>query len=664
MFDNFAKRAVSCAAAWLIAASVAAEAGQFSAPKSSSTSVSGDLLVRVDDGRAIWSAPSATVPFRWTVGPALSDASVSAGWRITKLDCDPVLTGSCLVSLARGASDRRLLVPVEVTTPGTIPVENAGPRNIFSLAFDSKRRIGWFAANKMGGDATNDVTPGVYVWRTDPAINEATRHPEEGDDSALHLASVRPANPAGTLLINRGDSHHWDLFNAEGSKILWRMGTPGMFLFDDASGIYYARDGSDEGDLSAFRLVPTDGKSEPAEEPIYEARTGDSDRPPLSYSAAIGPVSLGYGGEERVLARLASGALIAITAADGLHQLREICRPAIGAPAIAMRNPVLDAVATAGVEYSLQAKGWRPTAVIVRRLSIAGALTQAVVADDRPVSETTFPPICGTTRLRAIALPADVNNRDVAERLPAGVTLRTNETKADDGTRIVYRLIGAPDRPGRTMVRVYGASGLRVIPAPQTDFERAWIQQGNTLVIPTLRGDGGPTGAWRTAGQGDYKKRTAADLNAVVRALEAGGVAKAGEIILAGVSAGGFVAAREALDHPEHYRAAILISAVLDINLLVAQMPDKVVEFGPAVGGFDDWFGGPRPAGDHPPFFLIIHAKDDDRVSVENALSFVGFLKSKHYKGAMTLTETGGHEVADAPDVSRWIMENLPNESH
>ena len=663
MIDSFAKRTVACVAAWLIVHPFAARASEPLTPKSSSTFADGDLLVRVDNGGAIWWAPSAIIPFRWTAGPALSDVSVATGWRITKLDCDPVLTGRCLVSLARGGSDRRLLVPADVKTPGTIPVEDAGPRNIFSLAFDAKRGIAWFAANKMGGDAANDVSPGVYVWRTDPAINEATRRPEEGGDGALHLASVRSADPPGTLLINRGASHHWDLFDAEGSKILWRMGTPGLFLFSDASGIYYARNGSDEGDLSAYRLIPPSSKNKPAEESIYEAHAGDPNRPPLSHSAAIGSVTFGYGGEERVLARLASGALVAITEAGGLHQLREICRPSAGSPAIAAPNPALEAAGAGGVEYSLQAKGWQPNAVIVSRISVAGALTQAVVADDRPASEATAPPICGSTRLRATALPADASNLGVAGRLTADVTLRTAETKADDGVRIVYRLIGAPERPGRTMVRVYGAAGVRALPVLQNDLERTWVEQGNTLVIPTLRGDGGPTEAWRTEGQGDYKKRTTADLNAVVRALEAGGVAKRGEVILAGVSAGGFAAAREALDHPEHYKAAILVSAALDINLLAAESPENVVEFGSASGGFDDWFGAPKPAGDHSPLFLIVHAQDDDRVSVNNALSFVEFLKSKSYKGAMTLTETGGHAIGNAPDVSRWIMENLPKGS-
>lgn len=662
MIDSVAKRTVACIAAWLIVHPQAVGAGE-PPPRSSSTFVNGDLLVRVDDGKAIWSASSSTVPFRWTAGPALSDASVSAGWRITKLDCDPVQTGRCLVSLALGASERQILRPANVKIAGPISVEGAEPKNIFNLAFDAERRIGWFAANKVGGDATKDVAPGVYVWRTDPAINEATRRPEEGDNGALHLASVRPANPAGTLLINRGGEGHWDLFNAEGNKFLWRMGTPGMFLFDDASGLYYARNGSDEGDLSAYRLIPPSAKTEPAEEPIYEARAGDPSRPLLAYSAAVGSVTFGYGGEERVLARLASGALIAITEADGLHHLREICRPAAGAPAIVARNPALEATGNTAVEYSLQAKGWQPAAVIVSRISVAGALTQLVVADDRPASASSSPPACGTTRLRATALPADANSRNIADRVPASVALRTSETWADDGARIVYRLIGLPDRPGRTMVRVYGAAGARALPVLQNDFERAWVEQGNTLVIPTLRGDGGPTRAWRTAGQGDYKKRTAADLNAVVRALEADRVAKPGEIILAGVSAGGFTAAREALDHPEHYRAVILVSAALDINLLAAASPENVVEFGPPSGGFDDWFGAPKPAGDHAPLFLIVHAQDDDRVSVNNALSFVGFLKSKSYKGAMTLTETGGHAIGNAPDVSRWIMENLPKET-
>ncbi|TXI84893.1 MAG: hypothetical protein E6Q40_08600 [Cupriavidus sp.] len=254
---------------------------------------------------------------------------MAAGWRITKLDCDPVLTGSCLVSLARGASDRQLLVPADIKTPGTISVENAGAKNIFSLAFDAKRRIGWFAAHKMGGVAADDVSPGVYVWRTAAAIDEATRRSEEGSEGALHLASVRPSNPAGTLLINRGGSHHWDLFDAEGSKILWRMDTPGQFLFDDATSPYYARNVSDAGDLSAFRLILPGASSAPAEETIYEARTGDPTRPPLAYSAAVGSVTFGYGGEERVLARLASGALVAgPLSLDGwLHARRARARP-------------------------------------------------------------------------------------------------------------------------------------------------------------------------------------------------------------------------------------------------------------------------------------------------------------------------------------------------
>lgn len=662
MIDSFAKRTAACVVGWLVVHPPAA-ASEPLAPKASSTFANGDLLVRVDDGRAVWSASSATIPLHWTAGPALPDTSVAAGWRITKLDCDPVQTERCLVSLARGASERQLFRPANVRSSGLITVESAESRNVFSLAFDAKRQIAWFGARSMGGDAAKDLPSGVYVWPIDRAITEATPRPEEGSDGALHLASVRPTDPASTLVINRGDNDHWDLFTADGDKILWRMGTPGQFLFNDASGAYYARNASDNDDLSAFRLIAPSAQNEPAEESIYEARAGDPSRPPLAYSAAVGSVAFGYGGEERVLARLASGALIAITEADGRHQLREICRPSTGAPVIAVQNPALEAAGSSGVEYSLHAKGWQPTAVVVSEISVAGALTQVVVADDRPTSASTAPPVCGTSRLRATALPADATNQQIAGRLPAGTTLRTAETKADDGARIVYRLIGAPERPGRTMVRVYGAAGVRALPVLQNDFERAWVEQGNTLVIPTLRGDGGPTSAWRTAGQGDYKKRTTADLNAVVRALEADHVAKPGEIILAGVSAGGFAAAREALDHPEHYRAAILLSAALDISLLAAASPENVVEFGPASGSFDDWFGAPKPSSDHAPLFLIIHAQDDDRVSVNNALSFVGFLKSKSYKGAMILPETGGHTVSNAREVSRWIMENLPKET-
>lgn len=347
-----------------------------------------------------------------------------------------------------------------------------------------------------------------------------------------------------------------------------------------------------------------------------------------------GPPAVEEAGPERsagaTLHPLRSG-LLAVVRSDQGIRLGELC----GAPgAVTFRS--LPAFASGYGRFQLEGGS---DFALVTATDLWGQISQSRI--DAPGA--------ADRRLRACTAPA-LELQGLTGRPSSGLTIVSAEVERG-GYDVRYAILGANPAQGRLLARPYGAADLPTAEYVVTPVERAWIEAGGRILVPTLTGD---AGAPSTPRPGDHKAQATADLIAALEDAVAKGWAIPGEIELLGTSAGAFVAARTAVTRPDLFRSVVLIAGALDLSLLAGQ-PVLAAEFGPVEGGFAAWYQG-RPAPERAPRFLLYHAADDVRVPIASASNFAQYLKSLGYRGEFVESDRGGHQVGLLADTAPRIM--------
>lgn len=196
---------------------------------------------------------------------------------------------------------------------------------------------------------------------------------------------------------------------------------------------------------------------------------------------------------------------------------------------------------------------------------------------------------------------------------------------ADDGTPIELVVTGEAAGPAPLLLEVYGGFGVVDLPSFEPSVA-AWCALGGLHVTARIRGGGGRGSSWHEQARGARKARAVADTVAVARALVEWGLTAAEQLVIAGASHGGLVAASAVLAAPGVAAGAACTAAPLDPHRISEHPLGELwtAEFGdpqdPAVrAAMDDYAPLRRltrwPAGAPLPRFLLTTFAADTRVA-------------------------------------------------
>lgn len=278
----------------------------------------------------------------------------------------------------------------------------------------------------------------------------------------------------------------------------------------------------------------------------------------------------------------------------------------------------------------------------------------ALSTDDDVATATglTFSEATTWVRLEAPGRAPVVVPLDEPAALPTGsVTSRLLEVVADDGTALEVVVTGSPSTPAPTLLEVYGGFGVVDVPRFEPSVA-AWCALGGLHVTARVRGGGGPRSSWHEQARGARKGRAVADAVDVARGLVARGLTSPQQLVVAGASHGGLIAASAALAAPGLVAGAACTAAPLD--------PHRLVE-SPLAHAWIDEFGDPDdeavraamddysplrrsqrwPRGAPMPRFLLTTFAEDARVCpvatdrFSDALRSRGATVQRHHRPAM-----------------------------
>ncbi|GAA2081879.1 hypothetical protein GCM10009821_23260 [Aeromicrobium halocynthiae] len=234
---------------------------------------------------------------------------------------------------------------------------------------------------------------------------------------------------------------------------------------------------------------------------------------------------------------------------------------------------------------------------------------------------------------------------------PTGLRSRLVTVTAEDGTPLELVVTGSRSGPVPTLLEVYGGFGLVDVPRFEPSVA-AWCDVGGLHVTARVRGGGGHRSPWHEQARGPRKGRAVADTVAVARALVDRGMTSPQQLVVAGASHGGLVAASAALAAPGLLAGAACTAAPLDPHRL-AEHPlarawteefgdpgddavrEAMDDYSP-LRRLDRW---PRPS--PLPRFLLTTFAEDSRVSssatdrFETALRSRGAEVQRHHRPAM-----------------------------
>ncbi|RZJ43202.1 MAG: hypothetical protein EON87_12720 [Brevundimonas sp.] len=600
-------------------------------------STSGPAILRITDRHTLAMAqpiPRADgVELTWIDILALPPEALEQGWRFTRVLCDTQTTNACL--LERRRDNLRELARIDLARPsqpswtavpaGQVLDFDASSNSILSLNL-VVQGDGTLTQSSLAGDR-----PPRQLWRAEASNSNA---------NARFLRAVDGHRPI--LLMTGGANVHWQILTPAGSTDSRRAsGTPSAALADT---LYFASVTPD-GRQSFYGSTPLPQQDGGWGRDMLIHR-GDASKSVLASYARPGDLWP----EAKSAAFLPNGDLLAITRGrDGLA-LSEICRPSAGAPvetqAVADVSSWLANAAQAWISGGAPAS----RTVIVWRTDLSGDLSLRALTLSSNSDSAEAIRICGETVIGSVDLPLP------SSPITGNLTRTSHSITANDGATIEYDLISLSGRTGKIMVRPYGAYGLAPELYLARPFERQWVSEGNTLVVPLLRGDAGDQ-TWIDQGRGDHKQRAAQDLTAVAEDLMRKNPA-AGRINLLGFSAGGFVSARAALNRPDLFDRVILISSVSDLSLSDAVDANSFdrAEFGTPTGGFQSWLGG-GSAGPDAPKFIVLHGSGDPVVPAEASARFAAYVRGLGFEVKGQRYEGVGHDLANTTYVFHDIKE-------
>ncbi|RYG86657.1 MAG: hypothetical protein EON59_09465, partial [Alphaproteobacteria bacterium] len=624
--------------AFLVAAQAHAGVRQQTPSPTTAYSTSGPAILRITDRHTLAMARpiprGGEVELTWIDILALPAEAFEQGWRLTRVICDTQTTNACLLERRRGSLSE--LARIDLARPSQ-PSWTAAPAGRV-LDFDASanstlslnviaRGDGALTLSPLSGD-----TPPRQLWRAEASNSNADARFLRGTDGH------RPI-----LLMTGGQSVHWQVLTPVGASDARRAsGTPSAAFADTLYFVSVTPDRHQS--FYGSTPLPQQGRDW-GQDTLIHRGNGASESVLASFSR---PGDLWP--ETKSAAFLPNGDLLAITRGRGGLALSEVCRPSAGAPV--QTQAVADVSNWLGDAAQASISGGAPASrtVIVSRTGLSGdvALKAVTLASNSDSAEAIR--ICGETSIASIDLP-------LPQSPISGDPVRTSQSAtANDGATIEYDVISLPGRTGKIMVRPYGAYGLAPELYLARPLERQWVSEGNTLVVPRLRGDAGDQ-VWIDQGRGDHKQRAAQDLTAVAEDILRENPT-AGRINLLGFSAGGFVSARAALNRPDLFDRVILISSVSDLSLSDAVDANSFdrAEFGTPTGGFQTWLGG-RSAEPDAPKFIMLHGSGDPIVPAEASARLAAYVRGLGFEVKGQRYEGVGHDLANMTYVFQDIKE-------
>lgn len=251
---------------------------------------------------------------------------------------------------------------------------------------------------------------------------------------------------------------------------------------------------------------------------------------------------------------------------------------------------------------------------------------------------------CGTTS--AAVVDANVKVEETGR-----FDVDSAEAVSADGARVPY-IILAPKggSPEHVLIDVYGAFGIRrEIPAYGAGTQRMLADSKTAIIFPIVRGDGDKGFDWAMASVPPHRQRAVDDVIAVAKTVATRWPSLKTRPTVRGSSAGGWLAAKAALQRPDLFSGAIGYSgayllkgepaAEKNTQLFSDPVRDDLTADVAALKG--------DCRGLH---FRLLHARDDEKVRFASAEAFSGLLKTQGCRVEFVPFDHGGHAIAFAPD--------------
>jgi len=151
---------------------------------------------------------------------------------------------------------------------------------------------------------------------------------------------------------------------------------------------------------------------------------------------------------------------------------------------------------------------------------------------------------------------------------PDAVGIERVQYRSKDGTEIgmflVRRTDLTPNGALPTVLIGYGAFGVRMTPTFAANWFE-WFEAGGVLAVPSVRGGGEYGPGWHAAGARGRKQASVDDFIAAAEWLCANGYTNPEKLAVYGNSAGGLLAAAAIVSRPELFKAAVLLSPLVDM---------------------------------------------------------------------------------------------------
>ncbi|MCH4894553.1 prolyl oligopeptidase family serine peptidase [Sphingomonas sp. SFZ2018-12] len=564
---------------------------------------------------------------------------------IKRLTCDSKAVDRCIVGYAPPGSDRARWRSLDLATGRSIPGwPEIGITNATLEAVSFSGGIAVWSATALSERKPGDLPSGLYVTKAGgpPTVAGRVRMTDDGQ------------LPRGWFVQMDGGHHilvadkELSLLDVTGRTLFAGFGTDG----------FVTAHGTTAFAISRADLRSRSGRVLPAGSllhlPFTTALGGTTGWSPMYVADVHGPPLRSQHTRRElndVGASLAffGGRALAVADQAGHTRLVELCRQSGDLTAVTVRELGDDAAAI-GLMAGAGAEG------ILNVARPDGQLAQWVIRfESERTGADPFAP-CGE---RAPTLNQASTGTKTQTQERRGPAIVRHEARAPDGQTVSYAVLGDPSQGGRALVRAYGAYGEPAREWLTNSLEKAWIEQGGVVIVPVLRGDGGRDAAWAAQGRGNLKTRTVDDLLAVVEDVRRRGIGGGGLVTVSGASAGAFVAAKAALRRPDLFRAAVLLSGALDLQVLAAGRDPNLAEFGSAEGGFPRWYGGVRAPAKQAPIFILVHDKGDERTLLANSQNFQVYAQSLGYRAGLLTTEGASHGDIDAPALTQVIMEQI-----
>ncbi len=260
-------------------------------------------------------------------------------------------------------------------------------------------------------------------------------------------------------------------------------------------------------------------------------------------------------------------------------------------------------------------------------------------------------------------------------RLP-DVKIENVLVPSHDGVRIPLVIISprnrAPDRPARTAMFGYGASGMEWTAPFFASGAIPWYERGGIEAFVGARGGGEYGEEWQRAGTGANKPNTWKDFIACAEYMVRNGYTTREQLGAVAVSAGGILAGNSLVERPDLF-AAVAISAGLmnPLRLSLTPFGKGHPEFGRI--GTEEEFKATAAMDPYEkiregvkyPAVLLIHGINDPRVPPYFSAKFAARLQAASTSGKPVLLKVmpgAGHDVfspENLADEFAFLFENL-----